>query len=507
MAGSAVWVPHVMFAPTASRDTRRTGFIATLQRLDRRRKHQLCGFQRKLGFHATAPQKQRGCFLPQQHARSHQWISTKTGSTQALYEGQDGLEAVDSTSEGEVTQSQYRWRVQFEALVEFKEKHGHCNVPRQYKENPQLGRWVNNQRWAECNGKLVPERKRQLDELGFVWSKSSDEAWEEMFRQLEEFQMEQGHCNVPQQYENPKLGWWVNTQRTAKAEGQLVPERKRRLEELGFVWSKSCVDAWEEMFRQLEEFKEAHGHCNVPSRYEKNPKLGVWVNTQRQAKAEGKMAPERERRLEDLGFVWRIQDEAWQEMFRQLEEFKKAHGHCNVPLHYEENPQLGVWVNTQRTAKAEGKLAPERERRLEDLGFVWRIQDEAWEEMFRQVEEFKEAHGHCNVPPHYEENPKLGVWVNTQRKSAKAEGQLVPERKRRLDELGFVWSLQNFRWEEMFRQLEEFKKEHGHCRVPWRYKKNPKLGRWVKTQRQAKAKKRLAPEREQRLKELGVVWI
>ena len=259
-------------------------------------------------------------------AHSHQhwrWLSRQTGSTRALCEGQDGSEAVDSTSEGEITESQqHRWRGRFEALVKFKEAHGHCNVPQHYEEKPQLGRWVDKQRWAKCKGKLAPERERQLDELGFVWSKSSDERWEEMFRQLEEFQTEHGHCNVPSRYEkNPKLGTWVKKQRQAKAEQKLVPERERWLEDLGFVWSKSSDERWEEMFRQLEEFHMEYGHCNVPRHYEENPQLGWWVNNQRQAKADGKLAPERERRLEDVGFVWSLQDEAWEEMFWQLEEF------------------------------------------------------------------------------------------------------------------------------------------------------------------------------------------
>ena len=227
------------------------------------------------------------------------------------------------------------------------------------------------QRQAKPEQKLVPERERWLEDLGFVWSKSSDERWQEMFRQLEEFHMEYGHCNVPRHYEeNPKLGWWVNNQRQAKADGKLAPERERRLEDVGFVWSLQD-EAWEEMFWQLEEFRMEHGHCNVPSRYEENPKLGWWVNNQRQAKADGKLAPERERRLEDLRFVWsKSSDERWEEMSRQLEEFRMEHGHCHVPSWYEKNPKLGSWVKKQRASKAEGKLDPERKLRLEVLGFI-----------------------------------------------------------------------------------------------------------------------------------------
>ena len=465
----------------------------------------------KVGFPSNSGRTAAKLLFASISARRHQWISKQSGSARALCEWQEDGLAIDSTSEDEVTESQYHWRVRFDALVEFQMEHGHCDVPQNYEKNRKLGMWVNDQRVAQAEGKLAPERKRQLDDLDFVWSKSTDEMWEVMFRQLQEFKEAHGHCDVPRRNkENPKLGTWVNTQRTAKCKGKLAPERERRLDDLGFVWSKSKDERWEKMFRQLGDFQMEHGHCSVPLRYKENPKLGKWVNDQRAAHAKGKLAPERKRRLDDLGFVWSMStDEMWEVMFRQLQEFKEAHGHCDVPRRNKENPKLGTWVNTQRMAKCKGKLAPERERRLDDLGFVWsKSKDERWEEMFRQLGDFQMEHGHCSVPFWYKENPKLGKWVYDQR-VAQAEGKLAPERKRRLDYLGFVWSKvkSNYdMWEERYEQLEEFQMEHGHCNVPKWYKKFPKLRMWVQTQRVNKAGNRLDVERERRLDGLGVVW-
>jgi len=39
-------------------------------------------------------------------------------------------------------------------------------------------------------------------------------------------------------------------------------------------------------------------------------------------------------------------------------------------------------------------------------------------------------------------------------------------------------------WHQQYEQLVEFEKENGHCRVPGRYPANPKLGMWVKLQRE-----------------------
>ena len=42
---------------------------------------------------------------------------------------------------------------------------------------------------------------------------------------------------------------------------------------------------------------------------------------------------------------------------------------------------------------------------------------------------------------------------------------------------------QSVDWENMFRALEAYRKEHGDCQVPANWKKNVQLGRWVAMQR------------------------
>ena len=61
---------------------------------------------------------------------------------------------------------------------------------------------------------------------------------------------------------------------------RLTDERIARLESLGFVWS--VRDDWKTHFDELIKYKKKFGNCDVPARYEKNKRLGIWVTRQRQ---------------------------------------------------------------------------------------------------------------------------------------------------------------------------------------------------------------------------------
>jgi hypothetical protein len=98
------------------------------------------------------------------------------------------------------------------------------------------------------------------------------------------------------------LGRWVKTQRIKYKQGKLSKERIRRLERIGFVWRRHDT-AWDEMYQKLVRFKDAHGHCDVPTKWNVDRQLGRWVATQRARKKT--LKKERIRRLDEIGFGWR----------------------------------------------------------------------------------------------------------------------------------------------------------------------------------------------------------
>jgi hypothetical protein len=210
----------------------------------------------------------------------------------------------------------------------------------------------------------------------------------------------------------------------------------------------------------------------VPKRYPPDIKLGTWVHTQRiqyrklvqgsvkkeeeeellaeQALHEGKddehsfrLTEDRRQRLEDAGFVWSARDsekptepsriarnsydDQWDSMFDRLAMYKDKHGDCLVPKRCKEDPRLGTWVDTQRVQYKKMRKALAKE------GIEFSSPNEILEE----------------------EEPDSKV----SRKPL--VGRLTDDRIRRLETLGFIWSLRDD-WQKHYHELVEYKKENGH---------------------------------------------
>ena len=322
-------------------------------------------------------------------------------------------------------------------------------------------------------------------------------SWDEWCGRLTLYKDRKGHCRVPQRHsENGfPLGAWVNYQRL----NYLSQERRQRLDALGFVWDAQ-EEAWEEGFRQLTVYLEREGHCRVPIRHKENGfRLGQWVSVQR---LKENLSAQRRQKLDRLGFTWDPRDTEWEEGVSHLKAYKEREGHCRVPYsHVESGFRLGLWVVNRR---AEAKSIPIiRRQQLDQLGFVWDPFGADWEEGFRYLTMYKEREGHCRVSAkHHEDSFPLGTWISKQRST---KDTLLADRRRRLDELEFIWDPFAADWDEASSYLKTYKEREGHCRVPYNHIENGfKLGKWITRQR---TRMDLIPDgRRQRLEELGFHW-
>jgi superfamily II DNA or RNA helicase len=284
---------------------------------------------------------------------------------------------------------------------------------------------------------------------------------------------------------------------------------------IGVEIAERIGSSWDEWYGRLRNFVDREGHCNVTNDYEENGyRLGRWVVTQRGLRdlisdIRRPLSIERRERLDEIGFVWDIEDASWEDGFKQLEQFKRLNGHCRVARsHRQGNCPLGQWVSVQREresgkASRRAPLARSRKRRLDELGFVWNPVEVAWEDGVRHLRLFRDREGNCQVPRFHNENLfRLGMWVASQRKRRMT---LSDEQRQRLEDIGFVWDPLDAAWEEGISNLKGFREREGHCRVPINHKEREfNLGKWVSRQRQKEGN--LTSERRQELASLGFIW-
>ncbi|MBC8554529.1 MAG: Helicase associated domain protein, partial [Candidatus Brocadiales bacterium] len=347
-----------------------------------------------------------------------------------------------------------------------------------------------------------------IDKLGFTW----DMRYGQLLKYKEQF----GHCNIPNHYpENKQLTGWTTNQRSNYQKGILSDDRIKRLEDIDFVW-EPLESNWKEMFDALREYKKDHGDCNVPSTWMKNEELSRWVATQRNRYKSGKVSKKRIEQMEDLDFEWEPNKSIWEMMFNILQKYKENYGDCNVPQRWQENKVLAEWVSTQRGQYRNKTLSKERIKRLNDIGFEWKLISYTptrvpWDEMFDALIEYRKRHGDCNIPSRSTENKKLGSWVKEQRSSYR-RGILSEERIKRLNDIGFEWvrishTSSRASWEKMFAELKEYRNKHGDCNITANYRvNNLSLGNWVQRQRQKYKIKQLSEDQIKRLEDTGVKW-
>lgn len=244
------------------------------------------------------------------------------------------------------------------------------------KEEPALDQLAS----VAGTGKLAPtakfvkrgEKRDQLrTEKGHF--QCDDQTWENKFALLQQFRHDNRHCIVPRNH--PEIGDWASRQRRMYKLKQIAPERKHRLDELGFSWDRDS-ERWDEHFLELLEFKQVRGHCLVPRRYRENMKLARWVEAQRNYynNDRSKISQERIERLNNAGFAWSDNNKTdWDVRFHELVQYKDKHGDTLVPQRDDKIGALGNWVVAQRYhyKKRNKRLTEDRIAKLNSIGFVW----------------------------------------------------------------------------------------------------------------------------------------
>jgi hypothetical protein len=170
---------------------------------------------------------------------------------------------------------------------------------------------------VQPNKRLNAERLQKLESIAFAWS-------------AKHVRKSQKKVECPQ-----------NTPVEANTTSQQQQQRRHRLNEA----------QWEDMYQRLLKYKEQHGNCLVPRKYEQDPKLATWVETQRVL---------------------------WNRDYRKQETPTPPPEALEPAISGDEQqPPETVAVATTNDLLVEEtkikRLTPERKQKLDQLGFVWSL--------------------------------------------------------------------------------------------------------------------------------------
>jgi superfamily II DNA or RNA helicase len=197
---------------------------------------------------------------------------------------------------------------------------------------------------------------------------------------------------------------------------------------------------------------------------------------------------------------------SWELKYEQLKEFYKKNGHFKVSkIHFKE---LHYWVVKQREFYKKGLLVKDRVDKLNELNFIWDA-DELWLIRFEYLKDYYEEFGTFKVPRGYKINGfTLENWVN-KLKRLYTNGKLTNEQVELLESIGFSWeNLREKKWDKMYEELIEFKREFGHCDVSRRANEDKlKLAIWTYKQRKEHREGKLTVDRIRKLNEIGFKFV
>ena len=424
----------------------------------------------------------------------------------------------------------YLWEEIFIGALEFYQKNGHLDIPVDYcaPNGLKIGTWIRRQRSLRAGRTKagVPPTEEQiarLDEIGMIWKNKFEVAWDRGYQASVAYYNEHGNLDVSTTYVTPngyRLGAWLEDRRDYGKEKH-SKEEQRQLDELGMVWIKP--NSWEIRYALAKQYFDKHGDLNVPPMYKADGVwLNKWLNEQRQIyignRREKKLTEEQIKRLEAIGMVWENRkhlswNAAWHNQFKRAQAFYQQYGHLNIPNEYDNGKQLASWIGRQRTLKSKGKLTAEQISLLESVGMVWMF-DDLWEIGFRHAQEYYITNGDLLVHPNYVclDGYNLGGWISNQRancKTADKYRKLDRSQVRRLNDIGMIWSVGDFRWNEAYKRASEFFKENGHLVIPRHYgqEKDFDLYEWVTSQRNKYRSGDLSEDKIQKLEKIGMDWL
>ncbi|MDQ0904697.1 superfamily II DNA or RNA helicase [Streptomyces canus] len=200
----------------------------------------------------------------------------------------------------------------------------------------------------------------------------------------------------------------------------------------------------------------------------------------------------------------------WARGWAKLKTYVERVGNARVPYgHREGATPLGQWVAEQRRAYGAGEMTGRRAQRLEQLGMVWSVADERFQENLEAAKAYYDQHWTLCAPRSATMLGKpLGMWLANVRRPGTLEGH--PEWKTALEAVDEDWNPEwPAEWQRHYAALRELvRDEEGQAGtvevLPGVTVHGMDIGKWLARQRTPKVWEGLTEGQRERMEQLGI---
>jgi hypothetical protein len=185
----------------------------------------------------------------------------------------------------------------YPALLDYKQKYGHPNIPLGSKE----GKQCQTLRRLHIQQKLSDQQVELLTDLGFYWHSLEDvyqtSDFDVLFQRLLDYQQRESDVSPPKKYPaDPELGAWVTGIRRV-GQDKVLAEHAQRLDAIGFQWTspRTCGSSFMQQYRELQG-RLADGQDDIWN----DSKVQAWIKAQQEATARGSLSETRKHYMSTL---------------------------------------------------------------------------------------------------------------------------------------------------------------------------------------------------------------
>ncbi|MDD3416417.1 MAG: Helicase associated domain protein [Lachnospiraceae bacterium] len=235
--------------------------------------------------------------------------------------------------------------------------------------------------------------------------------------------------------------------------------------------------SWDYNFETLQRFVREQKRFPIRREIAESVHLGDWCSVQRAQYKKGVLQAERIERLQEIGFLWDVHEDAWNANYTALSDYVRENG--ALPRSCDDRT-LYIWLNAQKSSQKAGLLQEEHEKQLVNLGvsFDSSYSEERWNQNYAALQHFLLEHGREPQHAEMQDGLRVGIWLPEQRRR-QSMGELSEEHFERLSQLGIhVADRRDRVFTENYRLLCAFLKENGRFPMSMETYEGFGIGAW-----------------------------